>query len=303
MPMSYRLQKKENLAEGVKRLALEEIDKALSYLEAPQEEMLDEAVHESRKCFKKLRGLLRLVRKEMGEPVYQRENVCFRDAGRHLSELRDSAVYIQTLDSVLDDDAFPLTPDVANGMREALVIFYHATRQRTVEEEQGVVKAVDMIRAARHRVPGWPIEEDSFSAVSGGLHKVYKRGRNRLEDAQAAPSAEAFHEWRKRVKYLWYSVRLLRPIWPGLMSCLADEIHDLSDDLGEAHDLAELQKLVAKRPLILEDEEQRQRFLTFLEAQRTKLHAAAYQQGQCIYAEPPKKFLKRLNAYWQVNLA
>jgi hypothetical protein len=67
---------------------------------------------------------------------------------------------------------------------------------------------------------------------------VYKRGRNRLFDAYAAPSPDNFHEWRKRTKYLWYHVRILRPLWPAVLEELANEIHELSNLLGLDHDLA-----------------------------------------------------------------
>ncbi len=295
--MSYRLQANEKLPQGLKRIAQEEIDDALSYLQNSQTD-LDEAVHESRKCFKKVRGLLRLIRKEIGETVYQRENVCFRDAGRRLSELRDSAVQIETLDSLIAEEELEIAPETLASLREALIIFYNITRQRIVEEEQQLAKAADMIQAARHRIEDWPVNNDSFAAVSGGLKKVYKRGRNRLEDALEQPTVEAFHEWRKRVKYLWYGKRILRRIWPDIMKTLADETHDLSDYLGEAHDLAVLQKLVAERPLLISDDEDRETLISFLKQKRDGLHTAAYKQGKRIYAESPKAFVNRLEQYW-----
>ncbi len=45
------------------------------------------------------------------------------------------------------------------------------------------------------------------------------------------------HEWRKRVKDLWYHVTLLQDAWRPVMSALADEAHELSDRLGDEHDL------------------------------------------------------------------
>lgn len=38
-----------------------------------------------------------------------------------------------------------------------------------------------------------------------------------MAQAQAKPSVENLHEWRKRVKDLWYQVRLLTPLWPGML--------------------------------------------------------------------------------------
>lgn len=125
-----------------------------------------------------------------------------------------------------------------------------------------------------------------------------------LTDSQEQSLDEAVYESRKSLKKLCGLLRLVRPIWPGLMKQLAAEIHDLSDYLGDAdaYDLAELQRLVAERPLILNDPNARESFIAFLQAEREKLHAAAYHRGQCIYAESPNKFIKRMKTYWQVSL-
>jgi hypothetical protein len=43
--------------------------------------------NEVRKCFKKVRAAIRLVRKELGDDVYRETNYCLRDAGRLLSDM------------------------------------------------------------------------------------------------------------------------------------------------------------------------------------------------------------------------
>ena len=48
------------------------------------------AVHEVRKSLKKIRAALRLVRPVIGDKSYRRENTCFRDAARPLTEVRDA---------------------------------------------------------------------------------------------------------------------------------------------------------------------------------------------------------------------
>ena len=55
-----------------------------------------------------------------------------------------------------------------------------------------------------------------------------------------SPEVERLHEWRKRVKDLWYHHTLLRALWPPVMQAVGDEAHELSDRLGDDHDLAML---------------------------------------------------------------
>ena len=90
----------------------------------------------------------------------------------------------------------------------------------------------------------WPLERDSFQALSDGLERTYRRGRRDFRAARSEPTVEALHEWRKRAKQLWYHHSLLRPLWPPVMQAVGDEAHELSDRLGDDHDLAMLAEWV-----------------------------------------------------------
>ena len=48
------------------------------------------------------------------------------------------------------------------------------------------------------------------------------------------------HEFRKRAKDLWYLLRLLAGAWPGLLDPSAEQLHELTEMLGDHHDLAVL---------------------------------------------------------------
>ncbi|WP_153558836.1 CHAD domain-containing protein [Roseimaritima sediminicola] len=75
--MSYQIKREESLEQAVRRIACEQIDKAVAELDDPRLSR-PQAVHQLRKRCKKLRGLLRLVRPAM-EKTYAKENACFRD--------------------------------------------------------------------------------------------------------------------------------------------------------------------------------------------------------------------------------
>jgi hypothetical protein len=87
-----------------------------------------------------------------------------------------------------------------------------------------------------------------FSAVAGGLCKTYGRGRNALHAAYAEPSDESFHEFRKRAKYHWYHLRLLRRIWRDMLGVQREAADELSDLLGDDHDLAVLRNTLLAEP-------------------------------------------------------
>ena len=57
---SWQLKSGESVADDVRRVALHELDRALALLRRGSR--ASESVHEARKCGKRLRSLLRLVR-------------------------------------------------------------------------------------------------------------------------------------------------------------------------------------------------------------------------------------------------
>ena len=59
------------------------------------------------------------------------------------------------------------------------------------------------------------------------------------------PTDETLHEWRKRVKDLWYVLDILQPIRPAFTKRRGEEAHKLADDLGDDHDLAVLRQVLS----------------------------------------------------------
>ena len=59
---------------------------------------------------------------------------------------------------------------------------------------------------------------------------------------------ELLHGWRKRVKDLSYQVSLLRPMAREEIDARAAELDNLSEHLGDDHDLAMLQQTIERGP-------------------------------------------------------
>ena len=229
---AYRLKAGEPLPEGIARIARGRIDHALDELGGRTDSTAEEAVHEARKDLKKLRALLRMTRAELGESAFRRENACFRDAGRELAAVRDSDVMLDTLKAL----------KLPAGMGPKLRRKIQAQRATGSGDGRSTAAAgvVAMLSEARGRVDGWPLESDSFDALGDGLERTYRRGRRDFRAARTTPSVEALHEWRKRVKELWYHHTVLRELWAPVMQAVGNEAHELADRLGDDHDLAML---------------------------------------------------------------
>ena len=221
---------------------------------------------------------------------YARENACFRDAARELAGARDADVMLETLDSL----------DLPEGLGWELRKLIQAGRERDgagYDRETASRDAIAILKEGRKRVGDWSIDEDSFDAIADGLQRTYRRGRRNYKAACAKPSIEALHEWRKRVKDLWYHYTLLRPLWPPVMTALGDEAHDLSDRLGDDHDLAVL------ADWFREHTEPDLDLQEAIDRRRAELQQEAFDIGARLYAEKPSAYVRRLERLWNAGRA
>ena len=88
------------ISDNIRRIAAQQVLLARKYLTDSPGGDIHKGHHEARKCFKRLRGLLRMARPALGKKLYRRENICFRDAARLLSAARDAQALVETFDQL-----------------------------------------------------------------------------------------------------------------------------------------------------------------------------------------------------------
>lgn len=286
---AYRLNLSEPLPSEIARVGRGRIDHALDELRGKTDSTPEEAVHEARKDMKKLRALLRLARGELGKDTFERENACFRDAARELAGTRDSDVMLDTLRAL----------ELPSGLGWELRKLVQAQLAQNGQPDREAVagRAVAILKEARKRVDDWPLARDSFEGLAGGLERTYRRGRRAFKAALDEPSAEALHEWRKRVKDLWYDHTLLRELWPPVMTAAGDEAHELSDRLGDDHDLVVLAAWV--RGHLDPDPD----FSDAVIRRREELQRESFALGERLYAEKPSAYMRRIERLWSASEA
>lgn len=296
----FQIEFGEKSSDTIRRIMLEEIEGAIDLL-SNSAVTPGTAVHEFRKGIKRIRAVLRLMRPDVGETVFGRENACFRDASRQLSPLRDSAVMIETLDLIILHYESNLPPNNFEPVRQQLVKHNEAVQQQFDQQLDIFAGVVRTLTEAKQRIEALPLTCQEFDAFEKGLKKVYRVGRNRMIEAyKDGDSPEKFHNWRKRVKYLWHHIELLQPIWPVILFPLAEELHQLSDYLGLEHDLAVLQAFIINNPADFNGVSNTSNLLSLLTARSQELEMAAQPLGQRLYAEGPTAFVSRAAVYWNI---
>jgi CHAD domain-containing protein len=297
--MAYRLKKREGIATGVRRIVHGELARAIDELEGRRSDDTGTAVHEARKHLKKTRAAIRLVREELGADLRRDENAALRDAQARLSRARDAQVMLETLARLQDSSNGRVPAPATAALRDALRKRRDAARRQGHDER---AEAVAELQAAQRRVESWPLDDESFSTAAQGLRRIYRDGRRAQRAANATDDAEPWHEWRKRVKDLWYAARILRPAAPLELGAVVDEADGLAELLGDHNDLAVLRDALDEHADAT-TERQAEQLRAAIDDAAIGLRRRAVPLGLRLYAEPPKRFVARVAAYVESRAA
>jgi CHAD domain-containing protein len=288
----FRLGDGEPVPDGVRRIACEQLDMSIERLQGDADEDLGTAVHETRKSLKRLRATVRLARDELGDEAYRRENVAFRDAGRRLGGARDSQVLLETLDALTDRHSDEAPPERFERFKRTLVR-RHGAAQRRLHEDAAVAEVVGELRRARARVGDWRLEREGLDALAPGFKRIYRRGRRAYRTARQEPTTENLHELRKRAKYLWYAAQIARGPVPK-MKRIARRAHELSNLIGEDHDLALLVQRATERRDRIPDATAAGELELLVERRRDELQREALELARRLFRKKPRKIVRPL---------
>ncbi len=294
--MSARLRRDESGTEGVRRVVRREVRKALESL-TPKRPPRDVALHQARKRIKRARAALRLVREPLGDRAYRRENEKLRDAARPLSSSRDAKVLVAAFDRV----AGPSSRGRANALADARAVLVGdqlRARRRLLGGRSPLKPTRRALQSVRRRARGWKLGSRSWRALGGGLDRVYRAGRSQLAATRRRPTDANLHELRKLAKYLWQQLEILEPIAPSTIRSLARRAHELSDRLGEDHDLAVLSARLSRS-----DSQAPRAAARFVSGHvgraRDELRAKAFELGRRVYELDPDELTHKLEARWR----
>lgn len=284
--MPYRLLPDETVNQGVIRIAREQIEGAIKDIDKSSDDV-HEAVHDVRRRCKLIRAVVRLVRPSF--PLYRQENEWFRDLARGLSHTRDATASIESLDEL--DKRFEdlIQPKVLAPFKERLI----ERRDEIAAGDRLPERLSDArrnLRFAYFRVSNWRLDDEGYAAIGGGLKKTYRRACRRMADARRDNHTAILHEWRKRVKYHRYHTKLLGDIWPRMLSARERECHDLTDYLGQDHDLVVLQTTLLSEPERFGHPNLFRPLLGLVNWRRTELQTAAFPLGMRLFAQRPRDF-------------
>jgi len=260
-------------AKRIRKQLKKRIDSALDT--SGKQRPSDTDVHEIRKALKKARASLRLLRPGLRRADYRSENARLREAARPLGPIRDAKVLPETVRKLARHCGKPV---------RAL----HVKLQSQIEPVD-LAHSRRLLREARACLKRLDVRTDNWHLLGPALKDIYKRGRRALAEAQTHGTPEAFHQWRKQAKYLRYTLATLEPLCPPLIQTMVEQAHQLTNYLGDDHDLAVLSQQPGREVSLAGS----------IEHFQIELRKEALALGARLYAEKPKVFTRRFAQYWR----
>ncbi|MGI9520835.1 MAG: CHAD domain-containing protein [Hyphomicrobiaceae bacterium] len=292
MAFAYRLEESFNKAN--RRIALEQIERARQQLSANEDTR--EAVHESRKCFKRVRALLRLLRHTLTKSEFKATNASFRDLGRMLAETRDLDVMSSTLDRLIENH-----PLMADEPIHRIRSLFSEVRASIATARPPIRKALKDLAKAKSLVDKLAVRDCKLSMLGKGLEADFSSCVQHYRIAVEERSDDAYHEWRKYVQFHRRHLSLLAAAWPDAMAVRIAHCRKLSEYLGHDHDLSVLANFVAKKQSRIGDETTVLTILNSCQHDQAKLKEKATAMGALLAAEGATALRRRVEAYWKVR--
>jgi CHAD domain-containing protein len=228
---------KLSISREVRRVTRQQLEGALKEILNLSERDRSTAVHEARKCIKRVRALIRLVRPAVGNAFYKRENAALREAAHRMAEIRDAHVRAQTIQKVIARSRS--RRPAFTRIRKKIFVRLQQVLAESGQNDWCKHVATDIERAIC-RLPKWPLKKLKPKSLRDGLARACKKARRALAAARRKTSAAKLHELRKRIKDLSYALQLLGGNRPAPIKALDKRMSDLGDKLGSDHDLTVL---------------------------------------------------------------
>src|SRR5437868_12346939 len=187
--MSYQLRRNQTLGANLRRICRKQVEAALEIVRG-EREANNTPVHETRKHLKKARAALQLVADEIGRPHYKKQDHCFRDVARFISDVRDAEARLQTVRQLQEitrrtsRQTFRKTEELLLAELEHFMAAFAGWQ----------TQAAPQLEKLRDEIEAWPVGDLDCKSIRGAVQRAYKAGRDALDCAKTKPTPENFHE-------------------------------------------------------------------------------------------------------------
>jgi CHAD domain-containing protein len=295
--MAYRLKPGQPISQSVRQVGVDQIERVLTQFSAKGK--MGSAVHEARKSMKRLRALLHLIRPAMMKGEFRRDEARLKMIARSLSGARDAQAMIEAIEKLDHQEGAEAFAPLSKSLRAIL-----EERRKAAEAgltRSGTAQLRKQLKEARDAFTQISLEPDAFSIVAETLENDYRKARKAFASAYKLDEDEEYHEWRKQVQRHWRQLLLIAPSWPKAIRPHIALARELSEILGDDHDLSVLAALVSSEREALGVADEADAYIAFCRERQRALRETARELGARLLAEKPRSFARRISVYWEMG--
>jgi CHAD domain-containing protein len=259
-----------------------------------------EAVHEARKCVKKTRAVLRLLKQNLGDD-YGVLAGRLRQMAHQLSLLRDADAGPEMMNALRDHYPRIVTRSMSRAVQRGLLARTRATMAR-VDPDRLLPRVAREIKRSGTRVQRRIRRAAHAGAIRTGIRLGYRRARKAMACVSTHPDNPPFHTWRRRVKDHWYHMRLLEGR-TGRAHVRIRRLKQLETWLGDDHNLVMLRATILEAPARFGDERMTAVVLGCVAKYQTTLRRRALKTGRQLFASTPSAFRTQIDRWWRKGRA
>lgn len=301
--MPYKLLLSEEITPAVRRMIVEQLTRARRELSSTQN--IQEGVHKSRSCLKRVRSLLRLARPILGENIFYKENKVHRNIARALARPREAGALFETIVKLETRDDFKKYSPLIKRLKQII-----EQKKLKIESELEIVSLASLVEELDASILRWksmPLGQASFDSLAHGFGSTYDRGRRSLKTAIKRDENYYLHEWRKDVQQTWRHLQILTLIWPDDIMPRIKLAREISRLLGTENDISDLEIFMkANKKKILKTKGAHSLYKPFRSSLRTirrDLSLHAVERGRRLYAFEAAAITDAMTIYWRTSKA
>jgi hypothetical protein len=146
-----------------------------------------------------------------------------------------------------------------------------------------------------------PVAGREFDGAFAGIERTYREAGEAMVHAFDTGDDEDMHEFRKRIQHHWRHMQLVSLGWPAHFDARAATARQLSQLLGEDHDIAVLIACAGGPGAPLISAGQMKLVRAHAQARQGELRREAALLGGRLLASSPRRFRKDVARHWELT--
>jgi CHAD domain-containing protein len=140
-----------------------------------------------------------------------------------------------------------------------------------------------------------------FDSIGPGMKRIYRRGRQHLQEMQEERTMETLHEYRKNCRYLQYQMELIQPLFPELLRPYATTLDEHAELLGKIRDFQRFKSYIQHEMMEVISHTGIKHLAHAVSQMEQKITTGVLRNAALIFAEKPRRFTERIQFYWNLQ--